>query len=117
MLGDSRRGSGGFCRARATLRGHGSNRGENGVGGRKKVSAAGTAIDGGDGGRYTSDEVSQKNQRGRQSSYVVRARENRENPKRRKGAHPKQRSRGGAPAHLSQHRGSERNECEARRPG
>ena len=34
-LGDSRRGSGVFCRARAALRGHGKNRIARGVGGRK----------------------------------------------------------------------------------
>ena len=56
MLGDSRRGSGGFCRARVALREHGKKRSEIGVGGRKRLSAAGTGINGGDGGRYTSDE-------------------------------------------------------------
>ena len=44
-------------------------------------------------------------------------RKSRKNPKRRKGAHPQQRSRGGAPVNPSQHRGSVRNEYEARRPG
>ena len=61
MLGDSRRGSGGFCRARAALRGHGKKRSESGVGGRKTKSAARTAVDGGDGGRYTSDESPRRN--------------------------------------------------------
>ena len=55
MLGNSRRGSGGFCRARASLRGSGKNRREIGVGGRQNCSDAGTAIDGSNGGRYTSD--------------------------------------------------------------
>ena len=53
--------------------------------------------------------ISQKEQRGRQSSYVARARkicENRENPNRRKGAHPKWRPRG-----------VERIGCDAHRPG
>ena len=56
MLGDSHRGSEGFCRTRAALRGHGKNRTESGVGGREKFSAAGTATVGGDGGSYMSDE-------------------------------------------------------------
>ena len=56
MLGDTRRGSGSFCRARATLREYGKNRSESSVGGSKKISTAGTAIVGGDGGSYTSDE-------------------------------------------------------------
>ena len=56
MLGDSRRGSGSFCRARAALRGNGKNRSESGVGGRENCSAAGMAIDGGDHGRNTTDE-------------------------------------------------------------
>ena len=56
MWGDSRRGSGGFCRASAALRGHGENRSESDVGGRKKISTARTAIVGGDDGSYTSDE-------------------------------------------------------------
>ena len=56
MLGDNRRGSAGYCRARAALRGHGKNRSESSVDGRKKCSSAGTAIDGGDCGRCTSDE-------------------------------------------------------------
>ena len=60
MLGDSRRGSGGFYRDRASLGGHGENRSESGVDGRNKISAAGTGIDGGDGGRYTSDEAPRK---------------------------------------------------------
>ena len=55
MLGDSRRGSGGFYKARAALREPGKTRNESGVGGRN-CSAAGTAIDGGDGGRFTNDE-------------------------------------------------------------
>ena len=41
---------------------------------------------------------------------------NLENSKRRQGAHLKPCCRGGAPVHPSQHRGSVRNECEARRP-
>ena len=56
MLSDTRRSSEGFCRARATLRGYGKNRSEGGVGGGKKISTAGTAIVGGDGGSCTSDE-------------------------------------------------------------
>ena len=56
MLGDTRRGSGGFCRARATPGEYGKNRSESSVGGRKIFSTAGTAIVGGDGGSYTSDE-------------------------------------------------------------
>ena len=55
MLGDSRRVSGSFCRARATLREHAENRSESGLGGREK-SAAGTATVGGDGGSYAIDE-------------------------------------------------------------
>ena len=39
-----------------------------------------------------------------------------QNPKRQKGAHPKQRSRSGVPAHSNQHRELERHGCEARRP-
>ena len=61
MWGDSRRGSGGFCRASAALRGHGENRSESDVGGRKKISTDGTAIGGGDGGTYTSDESPRMN--------------------------------------------------------
>ena len=56
MPGDSRRGSGVFCRARVALRGHGKILIESGVSGRQNCPAAGTAIDGGDGGRYMSDE-------------------------------------------------------------
>ena len=56
MPGDTRRGSGGFFRARAALRGYGKNRSENSAGGRKHFSTAGTAIVDGDGGSYTSDE-------------------------------------------------------------
>ena len=56
MLSDSRHGSEGFCRAPAALRGHGKNRSESGIGDGNIFSAAGTAIDGGDGGRYTSYE-------------------------------------------------------------
>ena len=56
MLGDTRRCSGGFCRARATPGEYGKNRSESSVGGRKIFSTAGTAIVGGDGGSYTSDE-------------------------------------------------------------
>ena len=81
----------------------------------RNVSTAGTAIVGGDGGSYTSGQ-SPNEQRGRQSSYVARVRGNRETRKRRKGAHPKQRSQGGAPAHARQHRGSKRNGCEAAGP-
>ena len=53
MLGDTRRGSGGFCRARAAPGGHSKKRSESSVGGRKKFSTAGTAIVG---GNYTGDE-------------------------------------------------------------
>ena len=56
MLGDTRRGSGGFCRASAAPGGYGKNRTESSVGGRKIFSTAGSAIVGGDGGSYTSDE-------------------------------------------------------------
>ena len=56
MLRDSRCGSGGFCGARAAHRRRGKKRSNSGVGGRKKISPAGTAIDGGDGGRHTIDE-------------------------------------------------------------
>ena len=61
MLGDTCRGSEGFCRARAALRGYGKNRSEGNVGGRKNFSTAGTAIIGGDGGSYTSDETPRRN--------------------------------------------------------
>ena len=60
-MGDTRRGSGGFCRARAAPRGYGKNRSESSVGGRKKLSTGGTAVVGGDGGRYTSDESPRRN--------------------------------------------------------
>ena len=50
MLGDTRRGSGGFYRARAALGGYGKNRSESSVDGRKRFSTAGTAIVGGEGG-------------------------------------------------------------------
>ena len=56
MLGDTRRCSGGFCRARAAAGGYGKNRSESIVGGRNKFSTAGTAIVSGDGGSCTSDE-------------------------------------------------------------
>ena len=56
MLGDTRRGSGGFCPARAAPGGYGKNRNESSVGSRNKISTAGTAIVGDDGGSYTSDE-------------------------------------------------------------
>ena len=56
MLGDSRCGSGGFCRSRAALRGHGKNRSESDVGDRNILSAAGTAVGGSDGGRYMNDK-------------------------------------------------------------
>ena len=56
MLADTRRGSGGFCRARAAPGGYGKNRNECSFDGRKKISTAGMAIVGGDGGSYTSDE-------------------------------------------------------------
>ena len=51
----------GLSRARAALRGHGKNRSESGVGCRKKIFPAGTAIVGGDSGRYTSDESPRRN--------------------------------------------------------
>ena len=55
-LGDGRRGSRGFCGARAVLGGYGINRSESGVGSSKNWLAAGTTIGGGDGGRNTSDK-------------------------------------------------------------
>ena len=79
-------------------RGHGKKSSGNGVGGRNKFSAAGTAIDRGYDGRYTR-RISFKKQRGCQSSYTARVRENCKRPRRRKGVHPKQRCRGEAPAH------------------
>ena len=69
MLGDTRRGSGGFCRARAALRGYGKNRSKGSVGGRKNFSTAGTAIVGGDGCSYTSDEPSRWS---RNASILIR---------------------------------------------
>ena len=51
-----RRGSRGFCGARADLGGYGKNRTESDIGRRQSPPAAGTAIDGGNGGRNTSDE-------------------------------------------------------------
>ena len=61
--------------------------------------------------------ISPKEQRGRQSLYVARVRENRENPKRGKAAHPRRHFRCGAPAHSNQHQGSAKSGCEARRLG
>ena len=55
-------------------------------------------------------QISLQEQKGRQPSYVALVRENRENEKRRKGAHPKPSPRGGAPAHPSEHRESVRND-------
>ena len=56
-MGDDRRGSRGFCRARADLGGYGKTRSESVFSSRQNPPAARTAIDGGDGGANTSDET------------------------------------------------------------
>lgn len=61
--------------------------------------------------------ISLKKQKGRQSPNVAHVSENLEPPKRRQGPHPKQHYRGGAPSHSSRHRGSLKNEGEARGSG
>lgn len=61
--------------------------------------------------------ISLKKLKGRQSPNVAHVNENIENPKRRQGPHPKQHYRGEAPSHSSWHRGSLKNEGEARGSG
>ena len=56
MQGDTRRGSWGFCRARAAPTRCGKNRSESSVGSRKKIFTAGTEIVGRDGASHTSDD-------------------------------------------------------------
>ena len=109
MLGDSRSGSGGFCGSRAALRGHGKNRSESGVGGRKNYPRPGrrstvvTAVD----TRATNlPEGAEK------SSILTR------DPcaqKSRKGEEAKTAFSGQGTSPPKPTRGSERNECEARR--
>ena len=116
MLSDSCRGSGGFCRASAALRGHGKKRRESGVGSRRKSSAARTATGGGDCGRYTSDESPRGSSEAVNSiTWPVRAKitTNRNGEQ-----DPTQNSVLGVGYQPTQaNTGGEMNQCEARRPG
>ena len=115
-MGDTPRRSGGFCRARAAPILYGKNRSESSVGGRNvflrpegQSSVVTEAV----------TRVTNLPEGAERSSIFIRgpcAPKSRTSEE-RNGAHPKQRSRGGLSAHSSQHRGSERNGCEGRRPG
>ena len=72
MLGDSRSGSGGFCRSRAALKGHSKTEAK-AASAAAKLSAAGAAIGGGDSSRYTSDESPRSREVVNPHTWPVRA--------------------------------------------
>ena len=114
MLGDSRRGSGDFCRACTALRRHGKNRSESDVDGRKNDPQPGrqsivTAAD------TRTMNIPEGAERSPVLIRCPRARKPQKNEEAKWSPH-RPRSWGGAPAHPSQHRGSVRNECEACTP-